>query len=350
MQNHITVYLFTCRIIASLLLFIMPFLLIAQIKPEFFPEEIHTEYDAVQCFCQPGVLYKRPSRGLSIIYGYMKSGGYEPEGTTQFLNTPSILNRQERIEFKLKVPIILKDRFRLLLGYKYYSEFYDLQLIGEDFKTAFQTLDMELLKNNEFSTILSYSLSEKNYLAVRYKYSLNGNYDGWIDMDSQYAIHSFMAIYGIKKADALEWGFGFFYNRSFRRTSFFPFLLYNRTFDFNWGIEALFPANIFLRYNVNTTMLASFGIEYGSKSFRLNNISTVVPLFDYAFNHSELLISLSLEKQLFSWIWGTIKFGYQKNFSNDFEDKTGNFPTFQAEPKNGVFFRVGVFVSPSKYW
>lgn len=105
-----------------------------------------------------------------------------------------------------------------------------------------------------------------------------------------------------------------------------------------------------MRYNINTTTLASFGIEYGSKSFRINNVNTTIPSFDYAFNHSELLVSIALEKQLISWIWGTLKFGYQKNFSNDFEGKSSNSPTFQAEPKNGLFFRIGVFVSPSKYF
>lgn len=199
MPNKRFIYPSLPRITNSVLFLFLPVLLWSQIKPEFFPEEIPTEYHDAPCFCQPGVLHKRPSRGLSIIYGYNKSGGYEPEGNTQFANTPSILNSQERLEIKLKIPIVLKERLRLLLGYKYYAEFYDLQLVGEDFKTAFQILDAELFKSNEFSAILSYSLSDKNYLGARYKLSFNGNYNGWVDIENQYAIHSFMGVYGFKK-------------------------------------------------------------------------------------------------------------------------------------------------------
>lgn len=333
-----------------LLFFLCPIVLTSQVKPDFFPEEILVGNDIIQCFCEPGVLHKRPSKGLSIIYGYSNSGSYEPEGGTQFANDPSILNRQERLEIKLKIPLIIKDRLRLLLGYKYYSENYDLQLIGEDFRSVFQMLDTEQFKNNEFSTILSYSLNDKNYIGFRYRYALNGNYDGWLDMDSRYAIHSFMGVYGIKKTDAFEWGVGMFLNKSFRRTTVLPFILYNRTFNFNWGIEALFPANIFLRHNLNNSTIASLGIEYGSKSFRVNSTGTGGIPFDYAFNHSELLTSLSLEKRLISWLWINGQVGFQKNFSNDFEGKLDTTPSFQAEPNNGLFFRVGLFLSPSQYF
>jgi len=61
------------------------------------------------------------------------------------------------------------------------------------------------------------------------------------------------------------------------------------------------------------------GVNYRSKSFRLlSSESTVAPL-DYAFNHSEILLSAKIDQHLGSWIWTSVKAGYQVNFSSEFD-------------------------------
>jgi len=318
----------------------------SQIKPEFFPEDILNNTQDVICYCKPGLTAQSRAKGVSISYGLVGSGNYIAEEPTTFTGVGSTLNKLSHIEFKLKIPVLLKERTKVLLSYKYFSEFYDFQQIGVDFSETFQNLNTNNLKSNQYGLILSHSVNERNYFALQYKYAANGNYTGWTDLDSRYAIHKLIGVYGFKKSEDFEWGIGLSFSKSFRRTNIIPFLLYNRNFNEKWGLEALFPANIFLRCNLDPRTIALLGIEYSSQSFRLGIEDTPSDPLDYAFNHAEILFSISLERHITSWIWWNLQAGYQQNFSSDFESKSQVSPFFQADPANGFFLRIGVFVSP----
>jgi len=124
----------------------------SQIKPSFFPEDIiqvHDEED-IKCYCKPGVANKSRSRGLSLSYGFNTGGGYESAGDSTFLDTPSSLDRISNVEFKIKIPLLIKERTKILLGYQYYSEFYEFDLVGVDYESTFQSLDNNNLKKNSF--------------------------------------------------------------------------------------------------------------------------------------------------------------------------------------------------------
>ena len=323
-------------------------LLPSQVKPDFFPEDITVHEAGLKCYCKPGINDKTRSKGLSLSYGWINSGTYVAEETTTFAAPASILDNFSHLEFKLKIPIVLKDRTKVLLGYKYYTEFYNFGRVGQDYAETFTELSQRNLKSNEYSLIISHSLNDKNYLGIRYKYATNGDYAGWTDFDSRYAIHNFMGVYGTKKSEDFEWGIGLIISSSFRRNTALPFLLYNRNFNKKWGIESLFPANLFLRYNVDAQTIGLFGIEYNSKSYRIDAENIANEVIDYAFNHSELIISFSAERHLRSWFWANMKIGYQNNFSSDFENKSTSAVFFQAEPGNGLYFRVGLFLSPTR--
>ena len=318
----------------------------SQIKPDFFPEDILIEDFNAECYCTPGVLNKTRAKGLWLSYSSVRSGDYEGASSTFFTNPSSSLNNLNNFSLKLKIPLLLKERTKILLGYSYFYESYHFDNVGLDFSETFQNLDNDRLKGNGYSVIVSHSLNEKNYLGFRYKYGVNGNYEGWTNFDSRYAIHSFMGLYGIKKTENFEWGVGVLFSTSFRRTTGIPFLLYNRTFNDKWGIESMFPANVFLRHNIGPLAIAAVGLEYNSRSYRLDVDNTSNVPLDYAFNHSELLFSANLEKHLTSWIWANVKLGYQQNFSSDFEPRSDETLFFQAEPQNGVYLQIGIFVSP----
>ena len=156
-----------------------------------------------------------------------------------------------------------------------------------------------------------------------------------------------MGLYGIKKNDFFEWGIGLLFSKNFRRTTILPFFLYNRTFNDRWGVESVFPANFFLRYNLNPSTITALGVEYNSSSFRLDVEDLSGNLLDFAYNHAEVLLSLRLERHLSSWIWANLQFGYQQNFDSEFEAKTDLVPDFRVDLQSGLFFRLGLFLSPN---
>ncbi|MCB0549069.1 MAG: hypothetical protein KDD19_15930 [Phaeodactylibacter sp.] len=336
-------YLF---LIASVLLFALKGH--TQTKPDFFPEDVTTQGGELRCFCKPGVENRSRAKGLELSYGYFGGGQFKAEDTiltqplTEFRNL-------SYVKFDIKLPVINKESFKLLLNYSYFSELYDIKRFGADFSEAFRELNDSALKSNSLGVIVSKPLGEFNYLAFRFKLSANGNFGGLGRFfEDRYAIYKFYGIYAIKPSDDFEWGVGLAYSKSFRRNNLIPFLLFNRNFNDKWGIESVFPANAFLRYNLGDGDILLFGVEYDSQSYRVSGPDAGSPsgLFDYAINHSEFLISTRVEHQFARWIWGNFKAGYRFNFSTDFEAKSPGTTPFNVEQSNALFFQVGFFISP----
>ena len=108
------------------------------------------------------------------------------------------------------------------------------------------------------------------------------------------------------------------------------------------------PALIKLRRNLNAKGILIGEIGYKSRSFRLDiddDINPLAPLA-YNYNHSEVITSVTLEREIVPWIWGKFKVGYQYNFTSDFESADDIAPEFDADPTNGLFLNFGIFISP----
>lgn len=317
----------------------------AQLKPDFFPEDVSPEGIEVRCFCKPGVQNKSRSKGLEVSYGRLGKGTFKDE-EGKFTAPLSEYKSWQRLKVSLKVPVVNKDNLKVLLGYKYRSESFDVSRFGGDFTEAFQGLDASNLKNVSLSAYITKPLNEKSYLAFRIRYTASGNYSGLMDFGSDYAIYKGLAFFGIKPSEDFEWGLGLNVSSSFRRTTVLPFFVYNRNFNERWGIESALPGYVLGRYNLGEKSILLFGFEYNSDSYRMKVNQTSNGVIDYALNHSEVHGLLRLEQQIAPWIWGNVKAGYQLNFSSDFESKSVNTTSFQVEPTDGFFFQIGVFISP----
>lgn len=317
-----------------------------QVKPDLFPEDILTDDFEARCYCSPGVYNKSRSRGVELAYGWINGGTFN-EQDIPFTGQLSQYDKWEQVEFKIKIPVVLKDNFKLLVGYQHFSEFFQFTDVGSDFNPVFSELNTTRMKSNSLSVIVSKPINETQYTAFRFKYTSNGDYDKFFSFEGKYAIFKFLGLYAFKPNDNLEWGIGLGVSKSFRRNNILPFILFNKNFNDKWGIESVLPGLIFGRYNINKSNILLFGAEYNSESYRLdiNDDSNILPLA-YAYNHSEVITSVRVEHRFSPWIWGDIKAGYQFNFSSDFEAKNEISPVFNANPTGSPFFRIGIFVSP----
>jgi hypothetical protein len=317
-----------------------------QIKPEILPEDFNTGDQGIVCLCRPGVRNKSRSKGLALSYGFLGEGTFEEE-ETPLTSSLSQYGRLDHFNFDLKIPIILKDEIAILLGYTFFAERFKFDRIGDDFRETFEQLDNDFLKSNSLSLIISKPLNEKNYIAGRLRYTANGNYDQFFSFENKYAIYKAIAVYGIKPNEDFEWGVGISYSKSFRNQNFIPFLLFNKTFTDSWGIEAILPGYINLRHNVSRTFIVLGGIEFASQSYRIDTEPNAFDqVFAYAYNHTELIASTSIEYGIAPWVWANLKLGYQFNFSSDFDSKNLRAAPFDADPSSAIFFNIGVFISP----
>jgi len=317
----------------------------AQITPDLFPEDLSTEGDLTRTFCQPGVLGKSRSKGLEVVYGNRGSGYYNGENF-ELTDRPSNYRRWESLKISLKVPIIIKDELKILIGYKYYGEYFNFDRIGNDFSTVINGLNTSPLKSNNFSVIVSRSLDERRYLAVRFRYGLNGNYKGFLKNDQRYAAYNLLGIYGIKPNENFEWGVGLTFSKNFRRFIVLPLVVVNKNFNEKWGMELVLPGLAYMRYNASEKDILLGGLEFNSKNFRLDIAEPSLPNLDYAYNQSHILSSIRYQRQLFPWVWASIQAGYLFNFSTRFEAKNSNTTAFELTPSNDLFFKIGIFISP----
>lgn len=322
----------------------------AQVKPEFFPEDVQLdETDGhIKCFCKPGVRNNAPGRGVEFSYSLLSTGTFEPENGTNLTPPFSEFNNWQQLTFGLKIPLILREDFKLLLGYKYHTEIFDFRNFGQDFQPVFQSIDQNPVKQNSYSIIVNKPLDEKNYLLFRGRYLSSGNYTDWMNFDQENAIYNFVGVFVTKPNEDYEWGFGLNVSSSFRRTSAIPFFVYNKTFNQRWGIESVFPAFIYGRYNIDRNHLLLFGMQYNSDSYRLKIENDGQEVYDFAGNHSEVISSVRLERKFSNWVWASFKVGYQTNFSSDFESKIATQETFYVEPTDGMYFNISLFISPPR--
>ncbi|MCB9266402.1 MAG: hypothetical protein H6558_15340 [Lewinellaceae bacterium] len=320
----------------------------AQVKPDFFPEDLTStsEGNHLRCYCQPGIRNTSRSKGLELAYSYFGGGAYKAQDS--LLSSPLTEFRNHNyLKFSLKAPLVNKDNLKVLLSYSYFAEVHDIKRFGPDFGQVFRELNGIKLKSATLGAIIAKSLGEYHYLAFRFRLAANGNYPGLGRyFEDRYAIYKFYGIYGIKPSEDFEWGIGLAYSKSFRRNSIIPFLLFNRNLSDKWGIEAVLPANAFLRYNLGHGDILLLGVEYDSQSYRLTMPSLTNGQSDFAMNHSEVLASARAEHKFADWIWGNFKFGYRFNFSTDFEAKSPGTTPFNVDPSNSFFFQVGFFLSP----
>lgn len=326
----------------------------AQVAPDFFVEDaVDAEtLRGLDCdWCQPGLANKSRSRGLDIAYqstGRSSLLATNADGTTERIFPE--LNQLNLLVLKLKIPIIVKEDFKFLLGTSYRPEYYNLAEIGTVYAPEFAQLDGETMKSSAIQALATKALDEYSYLSFRFKAKYNGDYSGFINFDKRYAIYSFTALYGVKKTELVEWGVGITFNSSFRnRFIALPVFQYNRNFNQKWGIELFLPAIAKLRYNHSPKTIFMAGVNFSSRNYRLG-VTQQLPeqevLADYVVRHSEIQMGVEVEQKIIPWLWASARVGYQTNFRTSFEDKNEFATPFEVEPTNMPFLRVGIFISP----
>ncbi|MEM8525778.1 MAG: hypothetical protein AAGG68_14145 [Bacteroidota bacterium] len=335
------------QLLSFILLLFVSVVLSAQTRPSFLPDQIETPSTLeIQTLCKPGVKNKSRSRGLEISYHYLDGSTFREETEEPFPNEEARTQALTNTTFKIKIPIINRPGFNLLLGYNRERENYKFEELGSQHPIFYETLDQNIFKSNNYSLIVSKSLDDKHYLGFNARVLYNGNYSGWSTSNNLYQHFSLIGVYGFKLNEDFEWGFGLSYSKDLEQQQrLIPFLVYNKNFSDRWGIEAVLPVSVQLRHNINRGNILLFGANYTNQSYGMNNILNNVGDF-YVINHAEVRGSISWEAKLMPWIWLNVKAGYQYNFDTEMLNVNNSEASIIYDPTNSLFFRIGIFVSP----
>jgi hypothetical protein len=206
----------------------------------------------------------------------------------------------------------------------------------------------EVLIRSNISLNAFKSLNATRYLAFRFETNHNGDYKQIINFSSDYTTFKAGLIYGIKNRPDKELAIGLVYSQGIRRSIAYPFVIYNRTFDDRWGIEAILPVKIYGRFNVNPRNILLFGAEFSSREFFIGLDDLAGIEQDFRMTRQEIRMQIALEKQLTSWVWFSAKAGHLHSLAHRFQElDAGPDPReVRVSPGNSVFLKLGVFLSP----
>jgi hypothetical protein len=298
--------------------------------------------------CQPGVVNKSPSKGASFAY----SVNPDYKMLSPDAEKPTKVRRNERYDTRLKVPVLSRPQFKIMLGLDYTLERYHFLNIDPDNYPLFKHLNETELKNAGISATFFHPINHKYYTSVRLSANWQGDYDGFLKMDDRYGVYRVISVFGVKKREDLEYGVGLLINKGFRNNSIVPFGFYNQTFNDHWGVEAVLPTSLKLRYNFSESRLAMFGTEFTSRNHALNvmvpgttNNQTKDAL--YHFRQASIDVVGSFYQRLSGWTWLQFKAGYAFDNNSDARDLLRNL-NHRLKPTGSVIGSVSFFISPPK--
>ena len=289
-----------------------------------------------QQFATPSVLGQGPSKGL--IVRYERTPRFDVDARAQVVGLrdfSSEATKNARLSIKGYIPAWNRPHLKVIVGISYEREEFKFDPPFSNYELLDNIQDKGL-KELATQVVVLRPVDEVHWWLARVKGSLNGDYTSSAELGrTDYLRMSAEALYGWKRSPRHSWGVGFQYGFTFGRLSLYPALLYNRTFNDHWGVEALFPARVTARYNASRNSIfyggyAVDGLNYiirlRSELTRKSNDGTPladkVPLRTLELREIEVKFRLRWEHEIFDFLWGAAEAGYRYNYAFDAFDRT----------------------------
>ena len=321
---------------------------LAQVQEKVYPPAAPSPKDSVvggfrlkdkQQFANPSVLGQGPSKGLIFRYERMPRFRVDARGQVQGVGDfQTEATKNARLSIKGYIPAWNHPHLKVILGISYEREEFKFDPAISNY-TLLDNVQNKGLRELAAQLAIIRPVDATHWYLARVKSSLSGDYDFDESGNSEYLRMSAEFVYGWKRTPNFSWGIGAQYGFTFGRASIYPALLYNRTFNDHWGIEALFPARVTGRYNAspNSIFYGGYsvdGLNYiirlraGQELTRRNPDGT--PLADkqtltsLELREIEVKFRLRWEHEIFDFLWGAAEAGYRYNYAFDAFDRTNS--------------------------
>lgn len=318
----------------------------AQDIPRTYPAAAPTAADTAtndsnlrdkQQFANPSVLGMGPSKGLIVRYERTPRFGVASSAQVAGLNDFStVATKNARLSIKGYIPAWNHPHLKVIVGLSYEREEFQFDKLPTTYE-LYDNLENKGLKSTAVQVAVIRPVDAVHWYLARVKGELSGDYTSSELTRADYSRFSAEAIYGWKRSPRFSWGLGFQYGYTFGRLSIYPALIYNRTFNDHWGVEALAPARITLRYNASPNSIFYAGYTVDGYNYivhlrtalaRKNPDGTpdlnAVPLRTLELRETEVKFRLRWEHEVFSFLWLGAEAGYRYNYAFDAFDRTNS--------------------------
>lgn len=274
----------------------------------------YSDDESVKRFCTQKVQRLSPTKLISVGYEWQMA---------QTLTSPALLGlpaatgnirASHGLRLGFNAPVISRSSIIVNFGMSYYESRFQFE--DPVSHPLHSTLKERGLRTTGAMLTVFKPLNEKNFVIVAANADLNGAYKLSDIQPLNTLTYSVLGVYGWKKSDQLMWGLG--WARTYRlgeANNTVPVLLYNRTFNDRWGVEALLPARLNVRRNFSASSLLMLGYELEGNSYRLrtSGLDALSSTGDAVLRRSELKLRLTYEQQLAGFIWLSAQAGLRVN-------------------------------------
>lgn len=265
-------------------------------------------------FCIPGVVGLPRSKGLVITRELVKD--YAIRSNVDGMASSGEVRRNRRWEMKLRAPVLLKEGFKMAVGFKYFVEEFNFENSDNQDFAFYNSLENRPLRSIRSDVYMIKPTLGKRYYILRVSAGLNGDYNLDNFGKEEFLRFSVTPLIGWKENDYVSWAVGVAYSYSFGRRRIFPILAYNKSFNLQWGIESILPASIKLRYSTKDLK------NYFYLKAELNGANYSVRLTDQQrelvyLNKSEIRYLLNYEREIHDWLWFGVEAGLRQNINFD---------------------------------
>lgn len=294
-------------------------------------------------YCNPLVTGQPSTKRLSLVYEV------QPKINTSTKFTNSLLPVEYTTDINLSHSLRLGYAKNLVMKPKFYMTF----SAGYWF-SAFSITNPE---NNSFARLLSQRyfhsftastnmfkpLNSKNFILLNLSVEVNGNGESLQNISTKNLLAGGALIFGWKKGFQQMWGIGAFRGYRLGKVIHVPALLFNRSFNKKWGVDALLPARANFRYSKTPKTMWLFGYELDGTQFA---ISSKNQFYNNTFlQRGEIRPKIGLEKQLNKYWAFTANAGIRFNGRFDVSSNyTGDKLIVTNEPKQALFVNAGIHV------
>ncbi|MGK7392469.1 MAG: DUF6268 family outer membrane beta-barrel protein [Candidatus Cyclobacteriaceae bacterium M2_1C_046] len=290
--------------------------------------------------------------GKGIVFSYRRLSPYDVVSESQVPDLVSDsrgdIDRIMNLTFKLRAPVLLKEQTQVVVGLEYRVDEFEFNAPDDITYPFYEQLHHKPLRGRGIRFYLNHSLTDRKFIFTRLGVDLNGD----IPHDWYRTLrYTFAGTYGWKIDPTKSVGVGLYFSYSFGRPLIFPAMLYNKTWSKNWGIEALFPALVQLRYNLNNKNIFYLGYDVGGGTYNIDIGETLNQRFDdVQLRRSELTPFIKFEREVYDFIWLSLHGGYRYNINfNVTEDNFFDERVILAnEVQSGFFIEGSLFIIPTE--
>ncbi|MBL7698352.1 MAG: hypothetical protein JNK79_09345 [Chitinophagaceae bacterium] len=305
-------------------------------------------------YCSPSVVGLPRAKALVVKYEALPNFTMRSTGRQgNYGNSTATLNKNRRLDLRLRFPIINKPSLTIAGGIKYAHEefsFRSAELVRSTY-TFYQDLEDRPLKSIGLHFYVIKPTRSNKYFVLRTSIDLNGDYASERFGKSESLKFSMTPLIGWKKNDNFTYAVGFSYGYTFGKPLIIPAVSINKNFTCNWGIESILPINVRIRYSPNDKNYFYSGFELAGGSYRLDNRdSFFMPFSRLHLFQSELRYMMNYERAIHDWLWFGVELGWRKNLRfNLTNGPKANSDVIVANKLSGALVaNASIFIVPPK--